>query len=237
MQVTHGRSLIHDARVVVVHAVNVCPNLYLGSIDGSANQRSGVVASTPLQVINLTVCVAADEALRDVDVSIRMQLQLDLQLLLDIYRVRFGILVCPHEFQSWQQHGVHPALLQVEVHHAGGNQFALGKDDLFLEKRKQVLGIGTDIIEVGTNQFQSLLLILRRGIQLVDMATVFTLQAIDDFVGSFRILLVQIIRNLHQCVRCPRHGGQHHNLAFAIGNQFGHFLHPLGGTDRSTSKL
>ena len=84
---THRRSLVHNTGVVVVHAVDIRPNLDFGS-----------VASATLQIVYLAVGVAADVPLSDINLSIRMQFQLNLELVLDIDRIGLGILVRTHVF-------------------------------------------------------------------------------------------------------------------------------------------
>ena len=66
VEMTYGSGLVYDAGVVVVHTVDVGPNLYLTSTNSSSDERSGVIAASALQVIDLAIDVAADEALGDV---------------------------------------------------------------------------------------------------------------------------------------------------------------------------
>ena len=70
VQMTHRRSFVHNTGIIVVHAVDIRPNLNFRSVDGSTDQRSRIVASATLQVINLAISIAADETLRDVDIHI-----------------------------------------------------------------------------------------------------------------------------------------------------------------------
>ena len=76
VKLTYRRSLVYYARVIVVHTVDVCPDLDFRSIDGSSNQRSRIVTSSTLQVVDFTVCVAADESLSDIDFITRVCFQL-----------------------------------------------------------------------------------------------------------------------------------------------------------------
>ena len=103
MKMTYGSRLVYNTRIIVVHTINVSPNLNFGSIDSRTDQRSGIVAATTLQIIYLTVCITADVTLRDVDIGIGMQLKLNLKFLLDIYRIGFGILISTHVLQSRKQ--------------------------------------------------------------------------------------------------------------------------------------
>ena len=97
MKVTHGSRVIHKAGVVVVHAVDVGPDLDFIRLDSGTNQRSGIITATPLQVINFAISVAADKALRDVDSCIGLLFQLFIQLFADISRIRLCILIGAHE--------------------------------------------------------------------------------------------------------------------------------------------
>ena len=101
-----------------MHTVDVGPDLDLFGTNGGTYQRSTVVATATEQVINLSVRIAADEALRNKEFCIGMFIQQLQQFLLDIDRIRFGILVRAHVIQSRNQHRLHATLVQIEVHHA-----------------------------------------------------------------------------------------------------------------------
>ena len=147
VQLTHRRSLVHHARVVVVHTVDVCPYLDFRSVDGRTDQGCRIVASTALQVVHLTVGVAADESLGDVDFLTRMSFQLLCQFLADVVQVRLAVLVCPHEIQCRQQCRLDALFAQVVGHHVGRDDFSLGQNDLFFEQGKDIFCIGTDVVK------------------------------------------------------------------------------------------
>ena len=63
----NGISLLHYAWVVVVHTVDICPDLYLVRHQGCTNERGGIVGATTLQVVNLVISVAAYETLCDIN--------------------------------------------------------------------------------------------------------------------------------------------------------------------------
>ena len=98
MKMAHGRGLVHNTRVVVVHTVDVRPNLDFGSIDSRTYQRSGIIAAATLQIVYLAIGVAADKTLCDINVGIGMQLKLNLKFFFDVNRIRFSILVRTHIF-------------------------------------------------------------------------------------------------------------------------------------------
>lgn len=49
------------------------------------------------------------------------------------------VLVCTHIIQCRNQNGVYAAFVQIEVHHTGRDQFALGQDNFFFEQREKIL--------------------------------------------------------------------------------------------------
>jgi hypothetical protein len=55
---------LYNPRIVIVHPVNICPNLYLFAADACAYQRCGVIAAAAAQVINFAKGIAANKALR-----------------------------------------------------------------------------------------------------------------------------------------------------------------------------
>lgn len=75
MQVADRRCLFNDARIVVVHTVDVCPYLDFFRTDSRTDQRGAVVAAATLQVVDLAVSIAADVALCDEEVCILVFVQ------------------------------------------------------------------------------------------------------------------------------------------------------------------
>ena len=173
MQLTNRSCLVHNARVVIVHTVDVRPYLDFGSLYGSTDQGCGVIAATTLQVVYLTVSIAADETLCDVNLHIRIQFQLCLQFLLNIYRVRFRVLVSTHEFQSRKQYGLHTAFLQVEVDHSRRNKLSLCQNHFLFEQSEKVFSIGADVVEVRLDDFQTFLFIFLSCKKLINVLFIF----------------------------------------------------------------
>ena len=152
--------LVNNTRVVIVHTVDICPDLDFGSVHCCSDQRSGVVATTTtLQVVYLTVSIAADETLRNVDFRIRIKIQLSTQFILNIYGVRFCVLIGTHEFQSRKQHGLHTAFLQVKVYHRRRDKLSLCQNHFLFEQSEKVFSIGADVVEVGFDNFKTFLFI------------------------------------------------------------------------------
>ena len=68
------------------------------------------------------------------------------------------------------------------------------------EQSEKVFSVGADVVEVRLDDFQTFLFILLSCVQFINVLFIFSLQLIDNLVGTLRILLIQIVRNFHQCV-------------------------------------
>ena len=133
VQLAHGLGVVHDAGVVVVHAVDVGPYLDFLGLQGGAQEAGGVVGPSAQQVVNLAVGVAADEALCDIERVVGIVLEYRGYARLDVVEVRFGILVRAHDVERIEQDGFHVHLQQQVGHHVGADDFALCQDYLLLE--------------------------------------------------------------------------------------------------------
>ena len=131
-----------------------------------------------------------------------MFVQLFYQTFLNINGIRFSILVRTHIFQSRKQDGVHAGFIQIQVHHTGRDQFALGQDNFFFEQREKILCKRADMVEMMFYQFFGFLLIFVGAVQFFDMSVIFLRKLIDDFICTIRILLVQVVGYLNQRVGC-----------------------------------
>ena len=183
-----------------MHTVDICPNLDFRSVYCGSDQRSSVVTTTTLLIVYLTVSIAADKTLCNVDFCIRIEIELCAQFILNIYRIRLCVLVSTHEFQSRKQHGLHATFLQVEVYHRRRNKLSLCQNHFLFEQSEKVFSVGADVVEVRLDDFQTFLFILLSCVQFINVLFIFSLQLIDNLVGTLRILLIQIVRNFHQCV-------------------------------------
>ena len=140
--------MVDNTRIVVVHPVNIRPYLYLLSIDSRPDQGSAVVAPSPLQIVDITVCIPTNKSLGDKDRRIGMLIQQSNQLLSDINGVRFPVGSDTHEVQRWQKDRLNPLLLQVKIHHAGGDQFSLRQYHLLVKNGKRFARERPDMIEM-----------------------------------------------------------------------------------------
>ena len=131
VELTHGLCAFNDTGVVVVHAVDVGPNLNFFSAEHRTNQACCIVRTTTLEVVHLTFKVAADEALCDVEVVVCVFGEDGLEVFLDVLHVGFAVLVGLHVVKSGEQLHLHANFLEVVGHHVGRHHFALCEDGLF----------------------------------------------------------------------------------------------------------
>lgn len=119
VELVDGLGVIYYARVVVVHTVDVGPNLYLVGGKHRADERSCVVRTSALQIVDLAIGVAADKALSDIDLMTLVFLHHLVELVFNISGIRLTVFVCAHEVKGIEQHGIDSLLLQVVDNHVG----------------------------------------------------------------------------------------------------------------------
>ena len=135
VQMPYGLRIFHHARVVVVHPVDIGPDLDFLRADGGSHQGGGVVAAAPLEVVHLVMGIAADVALGNIYIGLGGHQRL--QMPADEFLVRLSLGVQFHEIQGGNQEHVHALFLQVQFHHLGGEQFSLSQDYFFLRLSEQ----------------------------------------------------------------------------------------------------
>ena len=95
-----GRGPVNNARVIVVHAIDVGPDLYFGGTDSGPDERGSVVAAAALQVVDFTVGIATDITLGDEELFVGILIEEVEEVLLDKEGVRLGILIGAHEVEG-----------------------------------------------------------------------------------------------------------------------------------------
>ena len=230
VELAYGFRVVYHARVVVVHAVDVGPDLDFLAHQCRADKAGGVVRAAAQQVIYFSVCVAADEALRDVDVIVRMGFELFADFFFNVVQVGFRVFVGTHEIQRRQEDDLHAAFLQVVGHHVRADDFSLCQDNLFFERSEEDFGETTQVVEFFFQEVQRFLLVFFCGVEFFHVLLVFPFQLFDDVVRAFRVLFVQVVRDFHQCIGCSRHGRKHDHVGKAVfRNQAAYVFHPLCG--------
>ena len=111
MKLTHGLRFVYDARVVVVHAVDIRPYLDFLTLYRCSDETGRIVRTAALQVVHLAVCVTADEALCDVNLVSGVGCQQFVDLLFDVIEIRFGIFVRTHKVECRQQDSLYTTFL------------------------------------------------------------------------------------------------------------------------------
>ena len=65
VQATHWCCGINEARIIIVHPIDIRPDLDLVNFEGSTDEGGRVVTPPTLQVVNIPEGIATDIALRD----------------------------------------------------------------------------------------------------------------------------------------------------------------------------
>ena len=193
VQLVNRLCAVNHTWVVIVHTVDIGPDLNLISTDSSTNQRGCVVATTTLQVVNLAISVAADKALSKEYLNTLVLLHQRSQLLLDIYRIGLGILIGTHKVECVQQYGLDTNLVHVVNHHVGRHHLALSHNALLLERSKELLGERAQVVELALQELAGCGLGLVLAVKLVNMLVVLLLQAVNHLVSTIGVLLVEIV--------------------------------------------
>ena len=237
MQVPHGLRILDDAGVVVVHAVDVGPNLDFLRLQGRAHEGGRIVGAAALEVVHLVVGVPANESLGKEELRLGIRLDEFRQALPDEIAVRFALDVGPHEIQRREENRVDSLLLHVPVHQVRGDEFALGQDHLLLHRAEQLLGERAQEGEDLMDEIPRLGGILLGGIEFLDDFQVLPFQAADGVPRPLGVVVVQVSGNLHERVRRARHRGQDHEIPAGGSDKFRHMLHPRGGSHGGSAEF
>ena len=92
-----------ESWVVVVHTVDVGPNLDFFGGNSGTDKRGGVVAAAALEVVDFAVSVTADVTLSDVKVGFGVLVEQVVKSLTDVVVVGLAVFVGFHIFESRDQ--------------------------------------------------------------------------------------------------------------------------------------
>ena len=159
VEVAHWLCSFHETWVIVVHTINICPDLNLVSTDSRTYDACAVVTASTLEIVDLTVGIAADEALCHVDLGIWIGRNLLLEILLDILEVWFSVLVDSHVLECRDESHIDTLLKEIEIHEVGAHQLTLSHDATLLKDCESTIAKRTDIVKDLTDHFTSLLLV------------------------------------------------------------------------------
>ena len=235
-----GFGSLDEARIVVVHAVDVGPNFDDGGRKRGTEDGGGVVATATLEVVNLTIGVHADEALGDVNLVRASLIENTKGVVLDEGHVGLGVLVGFHERKRIKKDGVVALLLHVVPNKRGGCTFALGNDDFLFDAGEEFAAVGylTQDVETLLEELQGFLLVEVGGIEGINGILVFEFKfeyLVERTVG---VALVEVVGNFEEGVGGAAHGGENEeNGLGGGGDEAGDVLHTLRGTDGGAAKL
>ncbi len=234
MQFVHGCGVGHEARVVVVHAVYVGPYLNFIGVRHGADQRSRVVASAALEVVDTAMAVAAYVSLGQIHVAPRVVGQQAPQAGAYVGHVGFAVVEGAHIVQCRQHaHGDSPAA-HAFLHQGSAHQLALC-ENLFLGAFSE--GFAEERPDEAERRLQACESRAVAAEQLVDHGAVFGFQCVECFLRSGYIALVEIFRNLHKRIGCARHCRKHHYVATLTRGQRRHGGDAPGTSHGSASEF
>ena len=158
-------------------------------------------------------------------------------MFLDIAGIGLALLVLLHEIQGGQQDGIHPLLLQVGVHHPGGEHLAARHEFLLGSIGKDFLPQRLNIGENGTHIVTGRIRTFRRCIQFRDMSQVFLFEPAGGVYRAVPVSFFIVRGNFQQRICRTGHRRQDHDISFFPGDETGHILHPLGGADGGSTEF
>ena len=135
VEATYGGCSIDDTGVVVVHAIDIRPDLDLVDLEGGADERGGIVATSALQVVDIAEGIAADVALRDEELrALGCSLDELREMGLDIVFVGLSLLIGTHVLQCREADRTHTTILEVTQHHRRAEELPACQDLLLVKE-------------------------------------------------------------------------------------------------------
>ena len=192
VELAHRRGVFHDARVVVVHAVDIRPYLdFLGSYR-RADEAGGIVGAAALQVVDFALAVARDEALREIDFVARLLFENVFKMLFDVVQVGFAVFIDHHVVERGNERGFDALFLQVSDDHVGAHQFALREDFFFKLGRIVAAHHREQVVERAEQELHCALRKLGLGVEVAHVLFVDVAQAVDANVCRLAVVLFKI---------------------------------------------
>ena len=133
-----------------------------------------------------------------------------------------------HEIEGWQKHRFHSLLFEIALHQRCRHEFALGKY-LFLACLSERFGeIRAQEGEYACYGSRRTRFRLHGREQLFYDRHIFGVEAVDSFLSTGDIALVEIFCYLYKGIGCARHGREHYHIAAFFGYKFSHMAHAFG---------
>ena len=198
VEVTYRRCTFHHAGVVVVHAVDIGPDLDLLGIHCRADQCCGIVTATTLEIVVATLVVHTDEALCDIYTAFLVSIEQWQQVLADIFQIGLAIDCKTHEVESIQQLHVDTLLLHEECNHIGRDDLALGYNLLLKIVAQLLLSEVAQMCKHLIYLGGSCSLALLGLVELADCLHVLCLQECRVLACTVHIAITQIVCKLDE---------------------------------------
>ena len=195
-----------------MHTVYIGPYLNLLDSESSSDKGCRVVGSSAEQIVHLSVQVAADKALGQIQIRAFEVLDYLCKPGLDVLAVGLTLGVGFHEIEGIQKGGLVSLLKQVIVHHMGREQLSLSYDELLLGLGEKALGEALQILEHSVGIGLGLAHKLFPGVQLAYVSAVLGFEAPYGIHSPLGVLIIQIVRYFDKRIGGSAHCGQHHEI-------------------------
>ena len=227
----YREGFVHHPRIVVVHAVDIGPDLNQFSPGCCPDQRSGVIASAALEVVDPAQVIGADIPLGHEQLVFRILTEHFSQAFADTAQVRFAVFVDKHEFQGRKEHIVDPGFGQVIAEHPGRHQLALGQNLPCIVLRVWHIQLVLNKAEAFSRFAQGLVSPVGIAVQLFYKAFVVLAKELDFAVRTGPVAAFDQFANFYQGIGRARQCGKHCDFSALVGAEKPcHALHSLRGT-------
>ena len=130
MERAHRRRALYKAGVVIVHTVDIGPNLDLLGVQHSPYYRGGIVAAATTQIVDSAGGIAAYVSLRDIYVGLAFNLENAVQARRYMGHVGFAARQGAHIVESGQHRNPDTLLREVGAHQGCRHKLALSENFL-----------------------------------------------------------------------------------------------------------
>ena len=214
VEATYGSRSIDDTGVVVVHAIDVRPDLDLVDLEGGTDERGGIVATPALQVVDIAEGIATDVALRDEELrALGCSLDELREMGLDIVFVGLSLLIGTHVLQCREADRTHASVLEVTQHHRCAEELPTCQDLLLVEECEgirvaELLEEEERLIDQGPSTVVAVLV----GEEQLRLLLVLMLELREDGEGFMAVMRHELVPDLYEGVCRTGHSREDNNL-------------------------
>lgn len=214
VEATYGSRSIDDTGVVVVHAIDIRPDLDLVDLKGGTDERGGIVATPALQVVDIAEGIATDVALRDEELrALGCSLDELREMGLDIVFVGLSLLIGTHVLQCREADRTHASVLKVTQHHRCAEELPTCQDLLLVEECEgirvaELLEEEERLIDQGPSTVVAVLV----GEEQLRLLLVLMLELREDGEGFMAVMRHELVPDLYEGVCRTGHSREDNNL-------------------------